>query len=322
MAHSRRPRHFGEKFPPLVADLQEKGDLDRRTTNGGVRWTYGGDGSPQHEMSLRTIDDRTIQLRDRQRDETVGQLPFGDGLRDAHPGAIYHHQGRTYEVAELDLSHDIAGLESSWADYYTRVLHDKQITAEEDLDAVTLPTHRDVTVRFAEVTMRKQITGYERRDRATGDSLGRFSLDLPETSLRTRALYFTVPESVETAMRAADGDFDGGIHAAEHAMIAMFPFELLCDRRDIGGLSTPLHPHTNQSTIFIYDGYPGGVGLTRAGYDDIETLLRRTREMIGNCSCIDGCPACVQSPHCGNANDPLDKGLATLLLDRLLDSTS
>jgi DEAD/DEAH box helicase domain-containing protein len=313
--------HFGEEFPPLVADLENGGDLDRRSTNGGVRWTYDGDGSPQHEMSLRTIDDRTIQLRDRQRGETVGQLPFGDGLRDAHPGAIYHHQGRTYEVAELDLSHDIAGLESTWADYYTRVLHDKQITVEEDLDAVTLPTRDDVTVRFAEVTMRKQITGYERRDRATGESLGRFSLDLPETSLRTRALYFTVPEPVETAMRTAEGDFNGGIHAAEHAMIAMFPFELLCDRRDIGGLSTPLHPHTNQSTIFIYDGYPGGVGLTRAGYEDIETLMRRTREMIGNCSCAGGCPACVQSPHCGNANDPLDKGLATMLLDRLLDST-
>jgi DEAD/DEAH box helicase domain-containing protein len=313
--------HFGDEFPPLVADLEDEGDLDRRTTNSGVRWTYDGDGSPQHEMSLRTIDDRTIQLRDRQRGETVGQLPFGDGLRDAHPGAIYHHQGRTYEVAELDLSHDIAGLESSWADYYTRVLHDKQITVEEDLDTVTLPTREDVTVRFAEVTMRKQITGYERRDRATGESLGRFSLDLPETSLRTRALYFTVPEPVETAMRTAEGDFSGGIHAAEHAMIAMFPFELLCDRRDIGGLSTPLHPHTNQSTIFIYDGYPGGVGLTRAGYDDIETLLRRTREMIGNCSCAGGCPACVQSPHCGNANVPLDKGLATMLLDRLLDNT-
>ncbi|WP_273835976.1 DEAD/DEAH box helicase [Halococcus sp. PRR34] len=312
--------HFSEAFPPLVADLEESGDLDRRSTNGVVRWTYGGDGSPQHEMSLRTIDDRTIQLRDRQRGETVGQLPFGDGLRDAHPGAIYHHQGQTYEVAELDLSHDTAGLESTWADYYTQVLHDKQITVEEDLDAVTLSTREDVTVRFAEVTMRKQITGYERRDRATGESLGRFSLDLPETSLRTRALYFTVPESVETAMRAADGNFDGGIHAAEHAMIAMFPFELLCDRRDIGGLSTPLHPHTNQSTIFIYDGYPGGVGLTRAGYDDIETLLRRTREMIENCSCAEGCPACVQSPHCGNANDPLDKGLAVMLLDRLLDS--
>ena len=202
------------------------------------------------------------------------------------------------------------------------MLHDKQITVEEDLDAVTLPTHEDVTVRFAEVTMRKQITGYERRDRATGDSLGRFSLDLPETSLRTRALYFTVPESVETDMRTAEGDFNGGIHAAEHAMIAMFPFELLCDRRDIGGLSTPLHPHTNQSTIFIYDGYPGGVGLTRAGYEDIETLMRRTWEMIGDCSCTGGCPACVQSPHCGNANGPLDKDLATLLLDRLLDSTS
>jgi DEAD/DEAH box helicase domain-containing protein len=313
--------HFGEEFPPLVADLQDEDDLDRRITNVGVRWTYDGDGSPQHEMSLRTIDDRTIQLRDRQRNETVGQLPFGDGLRDAHPGAIYHHQGQTYEVAELDLSHDIAGLESTWADYYTQVLHDKQITVEEDLDAVTLPTREDVTVWFAEVTMRKQITGYERRDRATGESLGRFSLDLPETSLRTRALYFTVPEQVETAMRTAEGDVNGGIHAAEHAMIAMFPFELLCDRRDIGGLSTPLHPHTNQSTIFIYDGYPGGVGLTRAGYDDIETLMRRTREMIGNCSCAGGCPACVQSPHCGNANDPLDKGLATMLLDRLLSNT-
>jgi DEAD/DEAH box helicase domain-containing protein len=120
-------------------------------------------------------------------------------------------------------------------------------------------------------------------------------------------------------MLASEGEFDGGIHAAEHAMIAMMPVELLCDRRDIGGLSTPLHPHTDQSTIFIYDGYPGGVGLTERGYADIGDLVRVTREMLAACDCEDGCPACVQSPHCGNANDPLDKGLALHLLSALDD---
>jgi DEAD/DEAH box helicase domain-containing protein len=102
-------------------------------------------------------------------------------------------------------------------------------------------------------------------------------------------------------------------------MIALFPLQLVCDRRDIGGLSTPEHPHTGQSTIFIYDGYPGGVGLTKTGYDRIDSLVRDTREMLAECDCESGCPACVQSPHCGNANSPLDKELASRLLSRLLD---
>ena len=113
------------------------------------------------------------------------------------------------------------------------------------------------------------------------------------------------------------GDFDGGIHAAEHAMISMFPTQLLCDRRDIGGLSTPLHPHTDRATIFIYDGHPGGVGLTRNGYDRIDHLAGITHDMVDACTCEAGCPACIQSPHCGNANDPLDKGVAIELLAAL-----
>ena len=111
------------------------------------------------------------------------------------------------------------------------------------------------------------------------------------------------------------GDFAGGIHAAEHAMISLF----LCDRRDIGGLSTPIHPHTDRSTIFIYDGYPGGVGLAKNGYETIGDLASRTLEMLRSCGCADGCPACVQSPHCGNANEPLDKGVATALLEALVE---
>ncbi|MFC7227195.1 DEAD/DEAH box helicase [Salinirubellus salinus] len=322
-------RWFGESFPDLVSHLESTGDLQRRSTADGTRWTT--DGAPQQDVHLRTIDDRSIRLLDTRRDEVVAELPFEDALRDAHRGAVYHHQGRKYEVRDLNLDQRVAELEPTWADYYTRTLHDKTITVERDLTGKRLATRDDVPVRFAEVTMRKQITGFERKDARTGQTIGEEELDVPETSLRTRGLYFTVPADVESAMResahddgerdsvAASGDFDGGIHAAEHGMIAMFPTTVLCDRRDVGGLSTPMHPHTGVPTIFIYDGYPGGVGLARSGYEDVEALMETTREMIRECPCESGCPACVQSPHCGNANDPLDERLAVQLLDGLLD---
>jgi len=311
-------RYFGDLFPDLVGDLTDRGELERRTTDRGIRWTYAGEGSPQHEVSLRTIDDREIDLLDRRENEVIASLPFADGLRDAHPGAIYHHQGQAYEVIELDLDRDVAELSPTWADYYTRVLHDKTITVERDRREKVLPTRKDVTVRFADLTMRKRITGYERRNASSGEFLGEETLELPETSLETRGLYYTIPDDLRTRL-AEDGDFPGAIHAAEHATISLFPLQLLCDRRDVGGLSTPLHPHTGLSTVFIYDGHPGGVGLTSRGYDAIAALLADTRELIGGCECAGGCPACVQSPHCGNANEPLDAGTAHRLLASLLD---
>ena len=312
---------FGERFPDVVAELTEAGRLERRTTPDGMRWIHAGDGSPQHEMSLRTISDREIDLLDARSNEVVASLPFEDALRDAHPGAIYHHQGTTYEVADLDLDRDVAELQRTWADYYTRVLHDKEITVERDHASKPLSARPDTDVVFADVTMRKQITGFERRDARRGATLGRESLDLPETTLRTKAFYFTVPLDVEERMRSLGGDpeFNGGIHAAEHGMISLFPLQLLCDRADIGGLSTPYHSHTERSTIFIYDGHPGGVGLTESGYDSVEELMRRTARLIDGCGCHDGCPACVQSPHCGNANEPLATEPAVVLLDALTD---
>ncbi|MEF8774677.1 MAG: Zn-binding domain-containing protein, partial [Halobacteriales archaeon] len=308
-------RHFGDTFPDVVADLGAAGDLERRSTDDGLRWLYAGEGSPQHDLSLRTVGDREITLRTRDGDE-IGSLPFEDALRDAHPGAIYHHQGRTYEVTDLDLDHDVAELDRTWADYFTRVLHDKQITVEADRLETTPAARDDVTVRLADVTMRKQITGYERRDSRSGEVLGERALDLPETTLETTALYYVLPTDLAASLQA-QGDFPGGIHAAEHAMISMFPFSFLCDRRDIGGLSTPVHPHTDRSTIFIYDGYPGGVGLARSGYENFDDLARTTYDMVAACDCADGCPACVQSPHCGNGNDPLDKAVAAELLAEL-----
>lgn len=313
--------HFGASFPDVVAALTGEGRLDRRKTDAGLRWLHAGDGSPQHGMSLRTIERREVDLLDDRSGDVISSLSFADALRDAHAGAIYHHQGTTYEVVDLDLDRDVATLQPTWADYYTRVLHDKAMTIETEEKAKPLPGRPDTAVRFGAVTMRKQITGFERRDPKRGETIGRESLELPETTLRTSALYFTVPADVEAAMRESGGEygFNGGIHAAEHGAISLFPLSFLCDRGDIGGLSTPYHPQTEQSTIFIYDGYPGGVGLTKSGYDEIGTLLARTRRMIRDCGCADGCPACVQSPHCGNANDPLSKAEAGMLLDALTD---
>jgi DEAD/DEAH box helicase domain-containing protein len=308
-------RYFGPEFPSVVADLTEQGLLSHRETSEGLRWLNDG-ASPQYETGLRSIDDRQVQLRGPD-GETLAELAFDDALRDVHPGAIYHHQGRSYEVTDLDLSTNVAQLQTTWADYFTRVLHEKAITVEQDLKERTLAAREDVTVRFAEVEMRKQITGFQRFDASTGEALGTESLDLPETSLNTRALYFAVPPDIERKLTGG-GDLPGGIHAAEHAMISMFPTTVLCDRRDVGGLSMPLHPRTEAPTIFVYDGYPGGVALAETGYEDIDGLLGTTREMLAGCPCDGGCPGCVQSPHCGNANDPLDKGLAKRLLEGLL----
>ncbi|EJN60998.1 DEAD/DEAH box helicase [Halogranum rubrum] len=313
-------RYFGSLFPDVVSDLEATGRLERRETDGGIRWTNAS-GSPQHEMSLRTIDDREIDLLDSRRNDVIGSLSFSDGLRDVHPGAIYHHQGQSYEVTSLDLDRDVAELQPTWADYYTRILSDKDIVVEADLSTKPLSARPDVQVRFADVTVTTQITGFERRDPKRGEAIGRESLDLPATTLRTKALYYTVPPDVEAEIRDDHGEwgFNGGIHAAEHSTISLLPLSLLCDRGDIGGISTPYHAHTDRSTIFIYDGYPGGVGITRGGFDSIETLLARTARLIDDCDCADGCPACVQSPQCGNANEPLAKEPAVALLRALTE---
>jgi len=311
--------YFGPDFPGIVADFEESGLLERRTTEAGVRWTHAGDGSPQHGMSLRTVDDREVDLLDRTSDDVIATLGFGDALRDAHPGAIYHQQGQTYEVVDLDLDRDVAALQPTWADYYTQTLSEKDVVVEADHETRDFAARPETPVRFATVTVTERITGYERTDRKSGETLGTATVDLPETTLETRALYFPVPEDTEVEMRADAGDwgFKGGIHAAEHGLISLFPLHLLCDRADVGGLSTPFHPHTDAATVFVYDGYPGGVGLTRRGYDRIEELMERTATLIDGCDCADGCPACVQSPHCGNANEPLAKAPAVTLLEEL-----
>jgi DEAD/DEAH box helicase domain-containing protein len=313
--------HFGETFPDLVAGLEADGKLERRQTNAGIRWTYDGEDSPHQSLSLRTIDDREIRLIDIGRDETIARLPFADALRDAHPEAIYHHQGRTYEVAALELDNGRALLRETNARHYTQALREKRVSVERDLDDQQVESYGGLSVTLADVTVRERIEGYIRYDGPDEDGTRvEFQEPLPETTLRTQALYFVLPSEIEHTIRGASQDesaYGGALHAVEHGMISLFPLELLCDRRDIGGLSTPLHPDTGGSTIFIHEGHPGGVGLARGGYESFASLLGQTREMIAACPCESGCPACIQSPHCGNANSPLSKDLAVSLIATL-----
>jgi len=314
--------YFGPTFPDVVSALTEDGALTRRPTASGLEWrrATGGRTLNPYERGLRTTAERTVTLRVRDgRSEGLGALPLDAALRDAHPGAVYHHQGRTYEVQSLDLDRDVARLAPTESDHRTRVRYEESMTIEEDIATKPLATREDVTVHFAEVTRRKRVTGFQRRDRRTGEVLSEESLDLPETTLSTRALYLTLPPGLEGLMRTMSGSFEGGLHAAQHALVATFPLVILCDRRDVGSLSVTDHPQTQTSTLFVYDGHRGGVGLARNGYDSVEELLRHTWELLADCHCSDGCPACIQSPHCGRANDPLDKRLASTLTMALAD---
>lgn len=170
----------------------------------------------------------------------------------------------------------MAWLAPTESDHQTRVQFEESMTIEEDITTKPLATREDVTVHFADVTRRKQVTGFQRRDHRTGEIISEESLDLPETTLETRALYLTLPPGLEGLMQTMSGSFEGGLHAVQHALVAAFPLVILCDRRDVGSVSTTDHPQTETSALFIYDGYLGGVGLARNGYDQIEDLLQHT----------------------------------------------
>ncbi len=162
------------------------------------------------------------------------------------------------------------------------------------------------------------VVGFRKKQQLTEDVLGEELLELPPQRFVTIAFWFDMPPNVEELLAGQCLDFAGGLHAAEHAAISLLPLFALCDRNDIGGVSTPLHADTGRAQIFIYDGYPGGIGIAEKGYQLVEELWQATLRAISDCPCQDGCPSCVQSPKCGNNNEPLDKQAARILLDGLL----
>jgi len=232
-----------------------------------------------------------------------------------HPGAIYLHQGESYLIKELDLARRIAWAEPRSVDYYTQTMeiHDIRVTKllkEKDC--------REVKVYFGDVDVTVTVVGFKKKRQFTEEVIGEEPLDLPPQNFPTKALWFDLPQKAIDRIADAGLDFHGGLHACEHAAIGILPLFALCDRNDIGGVSTPFHPDTGKAQIFIYDAHPGGIGIAEKGFEATEELWQATLKTVEACPCADGCPSCVQSPKCGNNNQPLDKEAAIVLLEELV----
>ena len=232
-----------------------------------------------------------------------------------HPGAIYLHQGESYLITRLDLTSHVAYAEPTQANYYTQTkeLHDLHILGVRQKKTVG-----QVNVYLGDVEVTVTVVGFKKKMQFTEEVIGEEPLDLPPQTFPTVALWFDVPAYSTARVVDTQLDFAGGLHAAEHAAIGILPMFALCDRNDIGGVSTPLHPDTGKAQIFIYDAYPGGIGIAEKGFSMITELWQATLRVIAECPCQDGCPSCVQSPKCGNNNKPLDKKAARIILEGLL----
>jgi DEAD/DEAH box helicase domain-containing protein len=269
---------------------------------------------PAAAVSLRSSSPDSFAVIDVGSGEVVGTIESARAFGTAHEGAVYLHMGRSYHVRALDLDARQALVEPFEGDWYT------QAKKETSTDIERLLDRREalgVTLSFGQVAVSEVVLGYQRKRLSDQELIDFNAVDLPETTFATQALWYELPlELVEAEVPLER--LLGALHAAEHAQIAVLPLLAMCDRWDIGGLSTNLHPQTGRPTIFIYDGHPGGVGITRQGYREFESLVADAHRLIAECRCREGCPSCVQSPKCGNLNEPLSKEGARALMDRLL----
>ncbi|WP_435871058.1 DEAD/DEAH box helicase [Micromonospora musae] len=300
---------FGGGAKEAVDELVATGALRQRPT--GWYWRH----RERPQVDLRGEGGAPVAVVEAATGRLLGTVDGGSSHFLLHPGAVYLHQGVSYVVDELDLADGCALVHVEEPDWST---HARDVT---DVSVVSVRSYVDagpVGMFLGEVDVTSQVVSYQRRRIATGEVIDTRPLDLPARELRTVAVWFTLsPESLAAA-GVDPGDVPGGLHAAEHAAIGLLPLIATCDRWDIGGLSTALHPDTEAPTVFVYDGHPGGAGFAERAYGTAATWLRATRDAIAECACETGCPSCVQSPKCGNGNNPLSKADAVRVLDVVL----
>ena len=264
-------------------------------------------------IALRSASADSVAVIDSDSGEMLGHVEAERAFDTVHPGAIYLHLGRSYEVAELDIGSRRAIVRAFEGDYYTQVKKETEVYIEE------MRTQRQalgVELNFGAVSVSEQVIAYQRKRLGDNEVLDTIALDLPEQDFMTQALWYVVGDRMAAAFPMEV--LLGALHASEHSQIAVLPLIAMCDRWDIGGLSTNIHHQTGSPTIFIYDGHPGGVGITRRGFEEFERLVGDADRLIRECPCEDGCPSCVQSPKCGNLNEHLHKGGALELMGRML----
>ena len=283
-------------------------------TNAGYVWA--GRDYPAARVSLRSTGPESFTIGDGLSGTVLGIAEQERAFTTVHEGAIYLHLGESYRVRALDLENRTALVEPFSGDYYTQA-------KTETTTAIVEPRRSDrrlgVELTFGSVVVTDQVVGYQKKSIQTQESLELVPLELPQTEFETEAVWF-LPEAWMLEGLEQMPRLLGSLHAAEHSLIALLPLWAMCDRWDIGGLSTNLHFQTGRATIFVYDGHSGGVGIADRGFDVFEGWAEDTAKLLRGCPCERGCPSCVQSPKCGNLNEPLDKAGALTLLDRMLAS--
>ncbi len=278
--------------------------------------------NPHMQVSIRGIGQDTYSIftfSGRKRIPIEKDLEKSMAFKEAFEGAIYLHIGTPYHVTKMDHEKKEIHVEETKAEYYTKALFTSDISLKEKYTEKPLPSCRDAKVGLGDVEVVEQVIGYKKYKYFSDVVLGECPLEMPKLSLETVALWIELPDRFTDIVGEHNLDFAGGIHAIEHAMIAMYPLRLLADRNDVGGIATPNHSDLKgKSGIFVYDGHRGGVGYAERGYEIITDILEVTLKAVEGCPCHDGCPSCIQSPKCGNHNEPLDKHAAIMILHELL----
>jgi DEAD/DEAH box helicase domain-containing protein len=294
---------LGPGWREMAEILVGEGELRRRPDGGYV--PRRPDEFPAAGVSLRSAGPDAVAIVDTTSGEVVGNVDRGRAPSTVHDGAVYLHGGSSFAVSTLDLPSGRALVAPFSGDWYT------QPKRETDTRIERVLAQREalgVRLSFGVVVVTDQVLAYQRRRLSDHEPIDLVGVDLPPTSFATQALWYELESGEPLA------ELLGSLHAAEHSQIAVLPLLAMCDRWDIGGLSTNFHAQTGGPAIFIYDGHPGGIGIARRGYEAFETLVADAHRLVAECPCESGCPSCVQSPKCGNLNEPLSKAGARALL--------
>jgi DEAD/DEAH box helicase domain-containing protein len=303
-------KYFPELFTESLEALTQQ-NLVRKTPRG---WVYSGTARPVEVVNLESISDKTITVTCN--GSLLETLALTKAYEEVHEGAVLLHQGETYISEQLNLETLTAKVRKEDVNYYTE--------AKKTVDVAIKKTNQEkenaISVGVGELAITEFYHEYILK--TYDEVVDRKPLNLPPLTFSTIGIWFRIPDEIKNEIEEERLDFEGGIHAVEHAMIAMAPIYAMCDRWDIGGLSTSFHSDTGHATIFIYDGFEGGIGISEVLYDKIKELWEKTLNLIESCECEDGCPSCIYSPKCGNENNPLDKKAASIILKKLLKINS
>lgn len=298
---------------PVVDDLTRAGRLRRRPDG----WYWPRRERPSDTTDIRGGGGRNVRLVEQGTGRLLGTVDAARAPATVHPGAVYVHQGAVFTVSDLDVDEAVALLVASAPEYETHARTVSQVRIVSEHEARTWGQAR---LAVGTVDVASRVVAYQKRQWDTGRLLGEVGLDLPERRLQTSACWWTLTDEAVAATGLRRRQVAGAVHAAEHASIGLLPLFATCDRWDVGGASTALHPDTGRLTVLVHDAAEGGAGFAARGYEAAQAWLTATRDMVAECRCADGCPSCVQSPSCGSGNAALDKAGAVTILSALLAS--